>query len=172
MTVPRWKAVLNFVCWTGVFGVAYTQAPLYYSNQHQYFLHGLAQSGRGQLHDDWLANTTDPTPVFSALVAQTFRLGYEEFFYVYQVLMLGIYFQSMIAIFETISQRPVTDLSRLLFAALLFLTHAALPRMLSVRWFGFDYPVYLQSGLAAQYVLRFGLQPSVAGVFLVAAGAP
>jgi hypothetical protein len=129
----------------------------------------LAKAGRGSLDEDWLANTTDPTPVFTAIVHLTDRFGVEQLFYVYQILMLGAYFQSMLLIFESISRRQVTDLGRLVFAALLFITHAALPRMLSVRWFGIDYPVYLQSGLAAQYVLRFGLQPSVAGVFLIAA---
>ena len=164
-----WKAVLKFLIWTIAFGLAYTQAPLYYSNQNQYFLHGLAKAGRGSLDEDWLANTTDPTPVFTAIVHLTDRFGVEQLFYVYQILTLGVYFQSMLVIFESISRRPVTDLGRLIFAALLFITHAALPRMLSVRWFGVDYLVYLQSGLAAQYVLRFGLQPSVAGVFLIAA---
>ena len=42
---PRyWKLLL--VVGALLFGIAYTQAPLYYSNQHQYFLHGLAAGGR------------------------------------------------------------------------------------------------------------------------------
>ena len=32
-----------------VFALAHTQAPLYWSNQNQYFLHGLAQGGLGDL---------------------------------------------------------------------------------------------------------------------------
>ena len=51
------------------FAVAYGQAPLYHSNQNQYFVHGMAEAGFGHLREDWLANTADPTPVFSGLVA-------------------------------------------------------------------------------------------------------
>src|SRR5262245_48475073 len=57
-----------FLVWALVFGLAYTQAPLYFSNQNQYFLHGMAQAGRGFLNEDWLAKTRDPTPAFSFLV--------------------------------------------------------------------------------------------------------
>ena len=34
------------------FAAAYGQAPLYYSNQNQYFLHGLAEAGEGLLAED------------------------------------------------------------------------------------------------------------------------
>ena len=40
---------------TILFALAYTQAPLYYSNQNQYLLHGLATAGYGHLDGDWLA---------------------------------------------------------------------------------------------------------------------
>src|SRR6516165_2538625 len=86
------KAVLSFLFWAIVFGVSYTQPPLYYSNQNQYFLHGLARGGLGFLNEDWLANTADPTPVFSALVAFTYRYLSESLFYVYYLLILGAYF--------------------------------------------------------------------------------
>ena len=56
-----------------VFAVAYTQSPLYFSNQNQYFVQGLADGGHGHLAADWLANTRDPTPVFSALVTVAYR---------------------------------------------------------------------------------------------------
>ena len=50
-----------------IFGFAYTQLPMYASNQNQYLLHGYAES-TGELANDWLANTADQTPVFSAFV--------------------------------------------------------------------------------------------------------
>src|SRR6187402_40394 len=56
------------------FAVAHTQSPLCYSNQNQYLLHGAALAGHGQLAHDWLANTRDPTPLFSALVAGAYSL--------------------------------------------------------------------------------------------------
>src|SRR5690606_30750604 len=63
-----------FLLLTLVFSTAYTQSPLFTSNQNQYFLHGLAHAGYGYLHEDWLANTLDPTPVFSYLVEITYRI--------------------------------------------------------------------------------------------------
>src|SRR6185312_7384411 len=50
------------------FALAHTQSPLFFSNQNQYLLHGLAQADYGHLDRDWLANTKDPTPAFSFLV--------------------------------------------------------------------------------------------------------
>ena len=51
------------------FAAAHTQAPLFFSNQNQYLLHGLAAAGYGHLSADWLSTTADPTPLFSAGVA-------------------------------------------------------------------------------------------------------
>ena len=65
----RWARCLEALLLALAFAVAYTQSPLFYSNQNQYLLHGLAKGGYGHLSHDWLANTHDPTPVFSALVA-------------------------------------------------------------------------------------------------------
>src|SRR4051794_25973234 len=61
--------VLEAVVLAILFAVAHTQSPLFFSNQNQYLLHGLALAGVGHLQHDWLANTADPTPVFSWLVA-------------------------------------------------------------------------------------------------------
>src|SRR5262245_50796345 len=78
---------------------AYGQAPLSYSNQNQYFLHGLALAGDGLLRDDWLANTLDPTPVFSGLVAFTVRFLHPWFFHLYHALLVGIYAAAMLGLF-------------------------------------------------------------------------
>src|SRR5215212_1188574 len=77
------------------FAVAHTQSPLYYSNQNQYLLHGLADGGLGHLKHDWLAKTTDPTPAFSAMVAAGYRHLGEESFQVAYFLLLVLYFLSM-----------------------------------------------------------------------------
>src|SRR5262249_24211492 len=80
------------------FALAHTQAPLHYSNQNQYFLHGLAQGGRGDLDRDWLAITADPTPVFSAAVAWTYRyIGEWPFQTMYFAMLMG-YFVSLAAL--------------------------------------------------------------------------
>ncbi|OAI47764.1 hypothetical protein AYO44_08985 [Planctomycetaceae bacterium SCGC AG-212-F19] len=149
-----------------LFGVAYTQAPLYYSNQNQYFLHGLAQGGRGFLADDWLANTPDPTPVFSFVVALTCRFLNETFFYVYYLGILGIYAGSLLGLFDLLYPgRPISV--RLTFAVGLVLLHSGLLRLLSGRLFDVDYPWYFQAGVAGQYLLGPVLQPSTFGVLLL-----
>ena len=68
------SSLLTFISWAFVFAVIYAQSPLYTSNQNQYFIHGLASAGYGYLQQDWLANTLDPTPVFSFLVKWGYTL--------------------------------------------------------------------------------------------------
>jgi Domain of unknown function (DUF6798) len=161
---PIWLAVGAIV-----FALAHTQAPLYWSNQNQYFLHGLAQAGLGQLDSDWLANTVDPTPVFSAGVAAIYRFAGPTGFYLVYTVILGVYFVSLMEIGAAVPGGPRTALGQLRLAAGLIAIHAALARWGSVQLLEADYPWFLQSGLAGQYVLGPGLQPSAFGVFLVAA---
>jgi len=176
-----------------LFGLTYTQAPLYYSNQNQYFLHGLAQGGLGHLHEDWLANTRDPTPLFTALVAGTYRALPEWMFYVYYALVMGVYCGALAWLFVLLSdqasggrQPPVSvetsddatthggltpsaglTASLLLFLFLFLLIHSGLLRWASGQIWGWDYPWYFQAGIAGQYILGPTLQPSTFGVLLV-----
>lgn len=149
------------------FGIAYTQPALYYSNQNQYFLHGMAQGGRGFLHEDWLANTADPTPAFSALIAFTNRFLSEIFFYLYYLVILGIYFLALDGIFTALSGNRQASLARFGFLTLIVAIHSGPLRWASAQLCGVDYPWYFQAGVANQYVLGAGLQPSVFGVLLL-----
>jgi len=158
----------GLLAWSAVFALAHTQSPLYYSNQNQYFLHGLADAGYGHLSEDWLANTRDPTPVFSGLVQFTYRHAGEWPFYVYYAILLFVYFISLVHLCDILPARPTSAASRLIFFALLVAAHAAVFRWTSVRLFGADYPWYLHCGVANQYVLGPGLQPSAFGVLLIA----
>lgn len=167
MNKQPWLSIASFVFWSVVFGTACTQAPLYFSNQNQYLLHGAAEAGVGYLEDDWLAQTLDPTPLFSGLVAVVYQYLDPRVLYVLFLLIFGIYFQSMVGIFETLAGKTVTPALRLLFCYLLILTHAALPRLASTHTLGIDYPWYLQCGLAGQYILGAVFQPSVFGTLLV-----
>src|SRR2546423_1575197 len=85
------SAELEFLAAAPLCAAAYTQAALYYSNQNQSFLHGLAHAGEGLLAEDWLAKTNDPTPVFSALVTITARLLHPWAFHLYYALFFGAY---------------------------------------------------------------------------------
>src|SRR5262245_17487293 len=166
---PRSAHFLEAILLAVAFAVAYTQSPLYFSNQHQYFLHGLAAGGHGHLGRDWLAKTRDPTPVFSGLVANGYRyLGEWSFQAAYFVLLMG-YFMSARWLVGALPGVPDSRAFRLAFAALFTAAHAAILRVVSVELTGVDYPWYLQCGVANQYLLGTGLQPSAFGVLLLAA---
>jgi hypothetical protein len=162
--IPR---PVSFLFWATVFGLAYTQAPLYYSNQNQYFLHGLAEGGLGLLKDDWLANTKDPTPIFSFLIATTYRYLHESLFYVYYIVMLGIYFRALTGLFDVVVPGKPPALIYYGFVAAFVFIHSGLARLISARLTGTDYPWYFQAGVAGQYVLGPTFQPSVFGVLLI-----
>jgi len=165
----RTRSVLIWVAMAALFALAYAQAPLYYSNQNQYFLHGLAQAGHGGLEEDWLANTADPTPVFSALVCITIRLLHPYAFHVYYALLLGVYMGSLVGIFAALAGPRDAPGARLVFLTIIVAVHSALFRWASYRLFDSDYPWYLQAGVAGQYVLGAMFQPSTFGVLLVLA---
>ncbi len=163
LTRLAWFAVL-----TSIFALAYNQAPLYTSNQNQYFLHGYAQAGIGNLSEDWLANTADPTPVFSFLVTATLRLFQSEnLFFIYYALLMGVYFFSLYGIVDHVipirSSRSKTGL----FIAIFILLHSAILRFVVQRFFGGDWPYLFEGGVAGQRLLGPIFQPSSFGVFLL-----
>ncbi len=165
--VADWKGVGLLLALGLIFGLAYTQSPLYYSNQNQYFLHGLARGGLGSLGEDWLANTQDPTPVFTALIAFTYRYLDVFLFHVYYFLLLGLYFYSLAGLCAGLPGRRPRRLAWFGFLTFLVVLHAAIVRLASARLFGVDYPWYFQAGVANQYLLGPGLQPSAFGVLLL-----
>ncbi|HEV3144555.1 MAG TPA: DUF6798 domain-containing protein, partial [Gemmataceae bacterium] len=80
--------------------------------------------------------------------------------------IFGIYWYTLKNLFEfLVPQSSAT--TRLVFFTLFVAIHAAALRWTSVHFLNRDYPWYLQSGVAGQYVLGPGLQPSVFGVLLV-----
>ncbi len=154
--------------WTALFAIAYSQSPLYTSNQNQYFLHGLAQAGYGYLEQDWLANTLDPTPVFSALVAITFRLFHTtSIFYIYYALLMGIYLFSLYGIADKTFQISSSKVSSLVFLSSMILVHAAGLRFALSRLIGVNWAYILEDGVADQRMLGPVFQPSTFGVLLV-----
>ncbi len=163
--VPLWQPAL----FAFLFAVAYTQPLVFYSNQNQYFLHPLAELGTGNLQQDWLANTIDPTPVFSFLMKMSWQIsgtwGQQLIFFVAQ---MG-YFLAIWSILQSLKLLPKSHTGRLLFAGLFIASHAAIFRYGSDRLLGADYFWFFQTGLANQYLLGAGLQPSVSGVLILVA---
>lgn len=162
----RLRSALEFVVWGILLGLAYGQAPLYTSNQNQYFLHGLAQAGQGLLAEDWLANTTDPTPVFTWLVVVTARYLPRATFYFYYFLLFAVYIYSL----HRIANRFFEDRSRStrwVFLSLIFATHSAAMHVILSRGVGGDWEYLFDGGFAGQRLLGTVLQPSSFGVFLL-----
>jgi hypothetical protein len=157
-----------FLAITVVFSITYTQSPLFTSNQNQYFLHGLARAGWGFLSQDWLANTLDPTPVFSALTALVYQLFHQTWFYylIYAVL-LGGYFYSLLAIVAYIFPIRQSRGIYITYIALLLLIHSAALRFSLSRTFGANWTYLLEDGLADQRLLGPVLQPSAFGISLL-----
>ncbi len=159
---------LAFILWGLVFAISYAQSPLYTSNQDQYFLHGLANAGYGDLSQDWLANTADPTPAFSKLVELTYRiLRWEWLFYGIYGLLMGVYFYSLWGIASWLYAQLAHPTFALLFIALLITVHSAGIRFFLSRVLGDNWTYVLEDGLADQRLLGPVLQPSGFGVFLL-----
>jgi hypothetical protein len=157
-----------FVVLTSIFALAYNQAPLYTSNQNQYFLHGYAQAEVGNLKEDWLANTADPTPVFSFLVAATLRVFHSEApFFIYYALLMGVYFWSLFGIADHLFHIRSSKAKTGLFIAAIILLHSAILRFVVQRYLGGDWPYLFEGGVAGQRLLGTIFQPSSFGVFLV-----
>lgn len=150
------------------FAAAYGQAPIFYSNQNQYYLHGFARAGVGDLAHDWLANTADPTPIFSGFVALVATIARPWVFHLFHGALLMAYAAGMLGVYASLNHGTR---GWPMFLAILTLLHAAGTRWLSYRLLGWDYPYYFQAGVAGQYTLGAMFQPSVFGVFLIVATA-
>ncbi len=162
-----WQPIAFFIVLTALFALAYNQSPLYTSNQYQYFLHGLARAGVGTLSEDWLANTLDPTPLFSLLVDITARLQAQGLFYIYYALIMGVYLFSLIGIIETLFPVRQSALTWHLFFSAMILLHSAGLRYLLSLGLGPDWIYLFEGGVAGQRLLGPVFQPSVFGVFLL-----
>ncbi len=161
------KAAGIFFLGTLIFAAAYNQSPLYTSNQHQYFLHGLAHAGVGLLSEDWLANTVDYTPLFSLLVEITTRLQAAQLFYVYYAALMGIYLFSLIGIIRQTSLVHNNGWAKGYLLTGIILFHSAALRFMLMRIPGAEWAYLFDGGFAGQRLLGPVFQPSVVGVFLL-----
>ncbi len=158
---------LPFILWALVFILAYTQSPLFTSNQNQYFLHGIAAAGEGALSQDWLANTFDPTPVFSGFVQVVTRFLHPWFFYLSAACLIGLYFWLLVRIVSDLRTQQRSKTEQVLFLGILVLIHSAAWRFAISRILGANWSYVLEDGLADQRLLGPVLQPSMFGVFLL-----
>jgi hypothetical protein len=163
---------------------SYTQFPLYSSNQNTYLVRGLADGGLGLLDEDWYANTTEPFPVFGALVTFTYQVQ-EALFYLYAAILVGVYLCALLAVAWTVAQQKGSAWLYFLLAGFLILLHsrwmlnaykgaaanlteilaqtAWLPDWNLETWVRFP----LVDGMAGQYLLGPTFQPSMFGPLLL-----
>lgn len=157
-----------------VFAASFRQWSLYSSNQNQYFLHGLANAGVGFLNLDWLSQTVDPDPVFTALVSGTIRVLSENAFYFLYMAILAIYGFSILGIGSYVYDFGNLSTKYLFYFALFTMWYSGLlasllsimPALWRVAPF-LDPNGLLTWGVARQYVLGHFFQPSTFGVFLL-----
>ncbi len=167
MPTSRRSSIVWFL-WLGtIFSVAYVQSPLYTSNQNTYLLRGLAEGGLGHLADDWVANTTDPFPVFSLLIHTTYTCLSEVLFYVYYALILGVFIYSTMGIVSIAWEIDRSSRAyRLSFVVVAGMSSGAF-QWLTSKATGVDMRAFFQDGVAEQYILGSVFQPSTFGVFLL-----
>jgi hypothetical protein len=148
-------------------GLAYSQSPLFSSNQNQYFLHGAARAGIGFLRQDWLAGTADPTPVFTGLVEWTYRLLPPAAFHLEYLLLFGVYLAGLWLLADTAFGLRATGGRTLLFLVLVVALHSAALRLIQSRLLGESWEYLWDGGVAGQRLLGPVFQPSTFGVLLL-----
>ncbi len=160
--------LVSFLGWSLVFGIIYSQSPLYSNNQNTYFLHGLAKAGFGYLSKDWLATRMEAMPVFTWLVYATYLVFHSKVpFYFYYALLMGVYLFSMFGIMDLFFDLRRSKARTLVFLALFFGAQSAALRFLLSRLVSTDSSFMFEGGVAGQRILGQVFQPSVFGVLLV-----
>jgi hypothetical protein len=156
-----------------VFAISFQQLPLYSSNQNTYFLHGLADSGSGTLLNDWLAQTIDPFPVFSALVHTTADVFGENAFYLWYMILLFVFIYSIVGIISYVYEFNKSSVKWISFYVPIIMLYSGflanlLIKLPALSRFGsiFNPDGLLTMGLAGQYVLGPVFLPSTFGVFI------
>jgi hypothetical protein len=151
-----------------IFVASYSLTPLFTSNQNQYFLHGMAQAGLGSLDQDWLANTADPAPVFTAIVKWTYLLLKSNiWFHIYYIAILALYFFSLLKINLKLFGEQTERKNILVTAIVIILGNSYLLRYALMHFVDPGWGFLLDGGVADQKVLGTVLQPSIFGVLFI-----
>jgi hypothetical protein len=163
----RGLGVIAGIFFSVAFVISHTQPPLYTSNQNQYFLHGMANAGLGNLSEDWLANTKDPTPVFSFVVEKTIEFSSPFLFYVFYACLMVIYLWSIFGIVKDIRTHTVSKLHNFLFLSAIIILNSEGWRFALSRLLGPDWSYVFEDGFAGQRLLGPVFQPSTFGILLI-----
>ncbi|MEQ9624062.1 DUF6798 domain-containing protein [Coleofasciculus chthonoplastes] len=159
------SSIARFLAVALVFGIAYTQDPIYNSpdNQNTKFLQGLAKAGYGLLSEDWLANTIDPLPAFSFLVQFTYQYIHPEWmFYGYYILIFGVYAYSILGIVNHVYKIGYSGLKYWVFFTAFIALHTV-----HIKVGNFDTGWHFHAGVADQFILGQVFQPCNFGAFIL-----
>lgn len=151
----------------GAFAVAYGVGAFLSGNQNSYLLHAVAGTGEATLRYDWTAATRDPFPVFTALVTPLVTLWPTVTFSVGHLALIALYACGLLGIVERTFTNQRSERASLATFLVLVALHSRLLASASMRMAHVDVRALLQDGVASQYLLGPGLQPSVFGVFLI-----
>ena len=164
------KSFFTFIALCILSVLIYTQSPLYTSNQNLYFLHGMAQANMGSLSNDWLANTKDPTPLFTQIVRLVFITFHNPFcFYIIHTLLMGLYFWCLFGIVIYLFDIKGNKSTGILVITLILIVHSGAIRYLLGNIFGDMWRYLFDGGIAGQRLLGTIFQPSSFGVLLLVA---
>lgn len=167
MVARRYPAWLAFLALALVFGISHGQFRLYYFTQNQYFFYGLKNAGFGLLSSDWLAHTSDSWPGFSLLVQVTSRFLDERLFYLYYIVLLGVYAYSLIGIASSVSSIGASRAKYVVYLVLFTALHSPAFVRIQEAVLRFDLSQELLEGVASQRIIWDMLTPSAFGAFLL-----
>ncbi len=156
------KKLISLCFWiliTIIFSLTFTQNALYDGNQNTKFVYGMKDAGVGLLHEDWLANTADPLPLFSLLIRITYNLFNEYFIYLYFIIFLGIYIYSLLGISGEIQKDEQSKFVLYTIFCVLLLIHSKAAKVILHSY------IFTQ-GVAGQYITSYYFQNSIFGVLL------
>jgi hypothetical protein len=140
------------------FAIAHGTERCFASNQHTYLLHAFRLAYPSRLRTDWLAGTTDLTPVFSRFAATLFSIAGRGGLDVAHAVLSAIWLVTLVGIVTRVFPRLRTLVGVVSISAGLAVLDA-IPALRHV----------LLDGMARQMILGPYLQPSALGVFLLIA---
>ncbi|MFW2440195.1 MAG: DUF6798 domain-containing protein [Arenicellales bacterium] len=144
-----------------LFALAYSQKPLFTFNQNTKFISGLAHAGYRDVSADWMAQITDPFPLFSGLLQlQHQLLGVFAGVHLSFLLIVALYGITGIWLAKNfLAQIEGKQRMLLIFSCIWLIVHSSELREIWLNYF--------PDGLADQYILRSFYQPTAFGVLLL-----
>jgi hypothetical protein len=130
----------------------------FHSNQHLHLLRGLASGSMDGLANDWLANTSDPMPVFNVIVRIASKYLGTSSFYIIQVILIAVYLYSMLGITDHLFDIKRSKFFYMFFVVIYLFSYS----VIFTRFFKID----IYAGLADQYLGFNTFLPNIFGVFL------